>query len=367
MGETFPQLLCQDLQSATQLLIEGSMPGHDIIVLGASAGGVEVLSQLVRNLPADLPAALFIVLHFPAHGTSVLPKILSRAGILPAHHAQDGTKIQPGHIYVAPPDYHLLVKRGYVNLARGPKENSHRPAIDPLFRTAARAYGRRVVGVILSGMLDDGTAGLAVVKRQGGVALAQDPKDALYPSMPTSAIANVEVDHILPLAKMGDALVRLAHEPVAAAENFVSDNMAMEADMAQLDLDALQQDERPGTPSGFACPECGGVLWELPDGLLRFRCRVGHALGAESLLAEQSEAVEAALWSALRALEESTALTRRLIERSHRFNHTLTAQRYAERLRESEQNAALLRQLLLKSEGGSTVDPGATGLSVLGS
>ncbi len=344
------------------------MPGHDIIVLGASAGGVEVLSQLVRDLSADLPAALFIVLHFPAHGTSVLPKILSRAGVLPANHAQDGTKIQPGHIYVAPPDYHLLVKRGYINLVRGPKENSHRPAIDPLFRTAARAYGRRVVGVILSGTLDDGTAGLAVVKRQGGVTLVQDPEDALYSGMPTSAIANVEVDHILPLAKMGDALVRLAHEPVAAGENFVSDDMAMEADLVQLDLDALQQDERPGTPSGFACPECGGALWELPaDGLLRFRCRVGHALSAESLLAEQSEAVEAALWSALRALEESTTLTRRLIERSHRFNHFLTAQRYEERLRESEQSAALLRQLLLKGEVASTVEPGATELSVPGS
>jgi len=336
------------------------MPGHDIIVVGASAGGIEALSQLVHNLPADLPAAIFVTIHFPAHATSVLPRILTRAGMLSATHAQDQQEIQNGHIYVAPPDFHLLVKQGHVRLTRGPKENSHRPAIDPLFRTAAQAYGRRVIGVVLSGTLDDGTAGLMAVKQQGGVAVVQDPEDALYPGMPLSAIANVEVDHILPLEKLGDALVRLAHEPVVAGEIPVSDTMAMESSMAQLDLDALQQDERPGTPSGFGCPECGGALWEVQgDGLLRFRCRVGHALGAESLLAEQAEAVEAALWQALRALEESTALTRRMIERSRRFNHTLTAQRYEERLQESQQSVALLRQLLL-GETVATAELGAT-------
>jgi len=335
------------------------MAGHDIIVVGASAGGVEALARLVHDLPADLPAALFVVLHFPAHGTSVLPTILNRAGVLHADHFQDRTEIRSGRIYVAPPDYHLLVKRGYIRLVRGPRENSHRPAIDPLFRTAAAAYGRRVVGIVLSGTLDDGTAGLVAVKRQGGVAVVQDPEDALYPGMPRSAIANVEVDHILPLEKIGNALVRLAHEPVEEGDNPVSEEMAIESKMAELNLDTLQQDERPGTPSGFACPECGGPLWELQEeNLLRFRCRVGHALSAESLSAEQSEAMESALWSALRALEESTALTRRMLQRSRQSNHSLIAQRYEERLREAEQNAALLRQLLLHGKTVSAAEPG---------
>src|SRR5713226_145828 len=166
------------------------MPGHDIMVIGCSAGGVEALAALAAGLPADLPASLFVVLHFPAHSMSVLPGILSRRGPLPAAHVQDNEPIRPGCIYVAPPNHHLLVKRGHVQLVRGPRENGHRPAIDPLFRSAALAYGPRVVGVILSGTLDDGSDGLLVVTKRGGIAVVQDPKDALYPGMPRSAIEN---------------------------------------------------------------------------------------------------------------------------------------------------------------------------------
>ncbi|HEX4590950.1 MAG TPA: chemotaxis protein CheB, partial [Gemmataceae bacterium] len=282
------------------------MSGRDIIVVGASAGGVEALGQLVRGLPADLPAAVFVVLHMPPHGTSVLPSILRRQGPLPAEHAKDGDPIRPGRVYVAPPDHHMLIRDGSIRLARGPTENSHRPAIDPLFRTAARRYGRRVIGVVLSGVLDDGTAGLLAIKNRGGLAIVQDPADALYPGMSESALANVAVDHAPPVKDIGPLLARLAAEPLPAIpEPAVPAEMEMESDMAELELGALQSLNRPGKPSGFGCPDCNGGLFEVHEGdLVRYRCRVGHAWSPESLLARQSDALEAALWSALRALEE---------------------------------------------------------------
>lgn len=177
------------------------MDGHDIIVVGASAGGVEALSTLAAGLPADLPAAVFVVLHLPQHATSVLPQILDRAGSLPAAHPGDGEAIRTGRIYIAPPDRHMVIERGCVRLSRGPRENGHRPAIDTLFRSAARAYGDRTIGVILSGTLDDGTAGLAAVKSRHGLAVVQDPASAIYPGMPHSAIDNVAVDYVAPLGE----------------------------------------------------------------------------------------------------------------------------------------------------------------------
>src|SRR5207247_7253128 len=215
-------------------------------------------------MPADFPAAVFIALHVPAHGTSVRPKIISRAGPLPATHAWDGEPIRSGRIYVAPPDRHLLLKLGHVRVARGPTENSHRPAIDPLFRTAARRYGRRVIGVVLSGLLDDGTAGLLAIKGRGGLAVVQHPDDALYASMPQSALNHVAVDHTAPVVAMGPLLARLAAEPLSpAAEPPVPPEMEIETDMAELELQALQNLDRPGLPAGLACPECNGTLWEL--------------------------------------------------------------------------------------------------------
>lgn len=336
------------------------MPGHDMIVVGASAGGVEAISQLVSNLPADLPAAIFVVLHIPAQSPSLLPNILNRViekrqpnSPLRAVHPQDGEKIKNGRIYVAPPDRHLIVKDGYIRLARGPRENNHRPAVDPLFRTAARTYGRRVVGVVLSGTLDDGTAGLLAIKQRGGVAIVQNPQEALYAGMPNSAIENVEVDYILPLSEMASVLVELAEQPVAIeGEDPVSRDMEMEADMAELELGAMQNPERPGTPSPFGCPDCGGVLWELDEErLVRFRCRIGHAYSSNSLLAAQSEALEEALWNALRALEEKAALTQRLAERAYDRNGKISAQRFEEQAQINHQRAALIRQMLLKGEG----------------
>lgn len=335
------------------------MARHNIIVIGASAGGVEALAQLVENLPPDLPAAIFVVLHIPAQGTSVLPNILNRRikkqhknASLWASHPQDGEKIEQGRIYVAPPDHHLLVKNGYIRLARGPKENSHRPAVDPLFRTAARVYGSRVVGIVLSGTLDDGTAGLLAVKQQGGIAIVQNPEEAMYSGMPANAIENVDVDHILPVAEIASVLVDLVHKSVEELPPSVSHDMEMETDIAELELGAMQVlDNRPGTPSPFACPDCNGVLWEIDEGgVLRFRCRTGHAYSTNSLMAEQSEALEEALWNALRALEEKAALSERLAVRARDRNQNLSAKRFEAQRQFAQQRATLIRQLLLRGD-----------------
>lgn len=326
------------------------MAGHDIIVIGASAGGVEALSQIVRSLPPDLPAAIFIVLHIAPHGISVLPSILNRRSALRASHPEDGTEIEYGHVYIAPPDLHLLVERGHIHLARGPRENRHRPAVDPLFRSAARAYNRRVVGVILSGALDDGTAGLSAVKQRGGLAIVQDPEEALYDGMPRSAIENVEVDYVLPLKEIVSVLVKLASDNVEETNNPANPELAIETDMAQLDMAAVQSKDRPGQESPYSCPECGGVLWELTNSnLLRFRCRTGHAYSTESLLAEQSEAIEEAMWTALRALKEKSDLVQRMAEKAKKQNHPISALRFEKQIEEAETHAEVIRQVLLKN------------------
>jgi two-component system chemotaxis response regulator CheB len=307
---------------------------------------------LARDLPADLPAAVMVVVHISANGTSVLPEILNRSGPLLAAHPRGGEAIECGRIYVAPPDHHLLVERGYLRLPRGPRENGHRPAVDALFRTAARAYGRRVVGVILSGTLDDGTAGLQAIKMRGGVAVVQDPAEALFSGMPRSAIENVEVDHVVPLSDIAPLLVRLAREEVEGVDaEPVPRAMDQEANIVELDMDAVEGKDRPGTPSSFACPECGGVLWELHDGkLLRFRCRVGHAFSSDSLLSKQSDELEAALWTALRALEERVSLATRVAKHARERNQTAVARRFEERMQESRQHAEAIRRLLLNGD-----------------
>jgi two-component system chemotaxis response regulator CheB len=330
------------------------MAGHDIIVIGASAGGVEALRQLVNDLPADLPAALFVVLHIPPQSPSILPYLLERAGKLKAEHPQDGARIEHGHIYIAPPDRHLLVERNLIRVTHGPKENRYRPAVDPLFRSAARAYGPRVVGVILTGALDDGTAGLRDVKQRGGVAVVQDPLDALYPGMPKSALANVRVDYCLPLAEIAPTLVRLAHEPAAEEGAYpVPDELEIENSITENSYEAdMEAVGKLGVPSNFTCPECHGTLWEIRDGeLLRFRCHVGHAYSADSLLAEQDENLENTLWAAVRALEENAHLARRVAKRlRERDPQSRVAERIGERAQNTEQHAQLLRQMLLQGE-----------------
>ncbi len=321
------------------------MANHDIIVIGASAGGVEALKEIVAGFPNDLPAAVLVVLHVSPHGTSVLPAILSRAGVLPAVHAADGQLLELGKIYVAPPDHHLLVTNGYAALSRGPRENGHRPAVDPLFRTAARRYGARVIGVVLSGVLDDGTAGLLAIKARGGICVCQDPEDAMYRAMPQNAIETVGVDHTAPAATMADLLTRLANLPVETGQAPVSEDMELESDIAE------GEPAQPlGVPSGFVCPECGGTLWEIHEqDMIRFRCRVGHAYSPQTLMAHQSDALEEAFWAALRALEERAALATRMASRAVQNNHQHIAARYREEAAEAEQRADLIRSVLLNT------------------
>jgi two-component system chemotaxis response regulator CheB len=323
------------------------MPDHGIVVVGASAGGVEALTDLAGSLPEDLSAAVFVVLHLPATGTSALPEILRRHGPLPAAHVKDGERIEPGRIYVAPPDHHVLLRTGHVHLSRGPRENGHRPAIDPLFRSTAREYATRVIGLVLSGTLDDGTAGLLAIKSRGGVAVVQDPDDALYTGMPGNALEHVQVDHVAIAASMGKLLARLLANLAEPPAGPAPGDMQVEVEMERFSLEAMEADH-PGRPSGFSCPDCNGVLWQIQDGgMQRYRCRVGHGWSPESLLTRQREALEGALWVALRSLAERAALARRLAEPARGRGHRVTATRFEEQAAEAEQAARVVRELLV--------------------
>lgn len=317
-------------------------------MIGASAGGVEAIAALVEALPRDLAAAVFVVVHFPPHATSVLPRILTLRGGMSAVHPEDGDPIELGCVYVAPPDRHLLVERGHVRLVRGPRENAARPAVDPLFRSAARAYGPRVIGVVLTGNLDDGTSGLLAIKSAGGMAVVQRPDDAHYAGMPTSAVRHVEVDHVVPLAEIAALLTRLVGEPVEGnGPGPAARQHAREVPISEMDREALEGD-RAGAPSGYACPECHGVLWEVDEGgVLRFRCRVGHAYSIETLLAEQGSGMDAALWAAYRALEERAALTERMAERMRDRGQPALHRRYQEQAEEARARAELIRKVLM--------------------
>jgi two-component system chemotaxis response regulator CheB len=332
------------------------MPGHDVVVVGFSAGGVEAMARLASFLPGDLPAAVFLVHHFPANSQSALPGILSRAGKLPAVHAVHDQEIEHGRIYVAPPDRHMLIVENRIHLTRGPRENGHRPAVDPLFRSAARWFGPRVIGVLLSGSLDDGSAGLVAVKRHGGVAVVQDPDEALYAGMAQSAMSRVGVDHVLPVEEIAQLLTRLTREPVASQEGktpMVPEENEVQ-DPAESGTAAIEDGPLPGPPTALTCPDCGGAIWEHVDGeLVRYRCHVGHAYSADSMVGAQAALVEAALWTAVRALEEKAQLSQRLADRSRRRGLERLADRYAEAVRNAQLGSSSIRHLLLNG----TADP----------
>ncbi|HEX3789003.1 MAG TPA: chemotaxis protein CheB [Pseudonocardiaceae bacterium] len=321
-----------------------------LIAVGASAGGVAALQTFVEALPADLPAAILVVLHLPPGGTSALASILDRSGPLPATPAQQGGVLRAGHIYTAVPDHHLIAVDTESYLSRGPTENGHRPAVDALFRSVALEHGPRSIGVVLSGALDDGTAGLTAIKSRGGLAIVQDPDEAACRGMPESALSRIRVDHVLRAGDMGAALAKRLAEPVpdwpATSASRIDELEARLAAARSPEL--LGSAEVPGVAasSGLSCPDCQGVLFSLDSEGWRYRCRIGHAWTAQALLHEQGAEVDRALWTALRAVEEKRDLAQRMRDAAAADGRKRTAARYADQVEEVAHAAAVLRGML---------------------
>lgn len=325
------------------------MDRRDIVVIGGSAGSFAAIKALTAPLPADFPAALFLVSHLP-RGPSRLAEVLGNACSLSVRFAEDGDAIRQGTLIIAPPDRHLLLQRGRVMLSPGPRENLWRPSIDVLFRSAAVSFSTRTIGIVLSGVLDDGASGLKAIHRCGGIALAQHPADAAYPQMPEAALHSTPEAHVLTGSQMSAALAELVREP-APPPLPIPDQILLEARLATGDQDATREIEARGTGTNLSCPECGGPLNLQPGNELRFRCRLGHAYAIGSLSTASRDAVEASLWAAIRLLEQraNIDLTRRNDERAQ--GHDSAAEHYAARAAEITGHANVLRDVLAKLPG----------------
>lgn len=327
------------------------MNSRDVIVVGASMGGTEALTTLLSRLPGDLSAGICVVQHTSPSAPGFLAEVLGRRCALSVRNAQDGEPFRPGRVYVAPPDRHLLLKQGKLHVVRGPRENRVRPAVDPLFRSAAVAHGSRVIGVVLTGLQNDGSAGLAAVKRCGGLVVVQDPVDAAFPEMPRHALRALQsvggADACAALEALPELLVKFAQEEVSAGP-ITPHDIALEADIAEHVMSDIPKEEALGQPAPFGCPECGGPLWELGDkAVKRYRCHVGHAYTAEALLADQSDATEKALWIALRTLEERANMLQEMAEDERARGRAATTAQFEARAAEAEQHAGSVRRLLL--------------------
>jgi two-component system chemotaxis response regulator CheB len=321
-----------------------------VVVIGGSAGAIAALRELFAGLPRDLPAAVFVVVHISPESPALLADALARTATMPVHSARDGMAVKHGEIVVAPPDRHLLLQDGVVRLNHGPRENRHRPAIDALFRSAAVAYEERVIGIVLSGMLDDGAAGLWAVKRRGGVAMVQDPDKAEHPDMPRNAMEATAVDFFgapREIAARVSALAGQAARPAATP----APDLKYEADMEVEQQSEMDKLDRLGERTPFTCPECGGTMWELDEnGNPRFRCHVGHAYSLRTLAAEQTMRVEAALWAALRSLEENERLSRRMATDAGRRGNKQSERYHEESAAASAVHAEALRDMLAQAE-----------------
>jgi two-component system chemotaxis response regulator CheB len=338
-------------------------PGRAIVVVGASAGGLNPLRALLRGLPDDLPAAIFVVLHIPATGGSALPRILDRSGPLRADTAVDGEPIESGRVYVAPPDQHLLVVEDTVRLSHGPRQNGVRPAADPLFRSAALHAGRRVTGVVLSGTLDDAALGSATVERRGGRVVVQDPDEAEYDSMPRSAIAATGRAVIVPASALADQVTRLAREggrvAPAGAAGLGEPDAELAAEIRRLLDGSLDTNQLPRTYTGLSCPECDGPLYfahrEHAD---TYDCLAGHRWSPQSLVEEHSAALDRELWLAIRSLEERGRITAKLAESARLRGHLLSATRFSSACEEAGRSADALRQAVRAMTAEVAAEPG---------
>jgi len=319
--------------------------GHRIIVIGASAGGLEALDTVIGRLPPDLRASIFIVQHMDPENTGqALLDRLSRHKAFTCKIARDGDTFKNRTIYIAPADFHLLIKAKAVMVTKGARENRYRPAIDPMFRSAAVAHGPNVVGVVLTGMLDDGTSGLIAIAKCGGLTVVQDPKDAAYPEMPKSALSHLKVDHCVPASAIGPLLGTLVCQ-TAKKQKRAPKDIQTEARIAERVLSSVSDVDSLGQQEPYNCPNCGGVLWEMdnPD-MLRYRCHTGHSFTASSLIASQSEKVEETLWIALRMLEERKNLLTKMAQDERRPRSKTV---YAERIDENDVHIERIRELLL--------------------
>jgi two-component system chemotaxis response regulator CheB len=321
---------------------------RNVIVVGASLGGHEALTGLIGTLPADLNAAIFVVMHVAPDGPSILGQLLDRVSPLPAAAAVDGEPIAPNRIYVAVPDRHLMIERDRVRLSRGPRENHTRPSIDVLFRSAAFHRGPRAIGIVLTGTLDDGTAGLWAIKDRGGVAIVQAPTEAPYPSMPMSAIRHVDVDHVLEVAAMGNVLRELTREDLSIPEGagMPSKSLEIESRIALGDQ-ALHRGVRAlGEPSFYTCPDCHGSMIAIREGdLARFRCHTGHGYTAAALHQRGMLEVDETLWGVLAQLEEQEVLLQDLARAAQASERPRAAEAYAAKSNQIRQLADRLREL----------------------
>jgi two-component system chemotaxis response regulator CheB len=322
------------------------MANRDIVAVGTSAGGVEALLELVKHLPERLPASILITIHLPNHTRSLLDDLLNRAGPLKASFAADGDILRKGRIYIAPPGKHLLAQGERLALGVGPRENNARPAIDPMFRSTALCCGSRTIGVVLTGTLGDGAAGLWAIKQAGGITVVQDPHEAAFSEMPCAALSHVEPDHIATLGELPQLLERLVHEPAGEPQPIPA-GMKYEIDVAKGGPTSMSEMDRIGKRSVLTCPDCAGVMWEIDEGkLTRYRCHQGHAYSAEVMGIAIEESLRHALGSGLRALEERVALIKRLRRQAEERDSAVVAANWADKARELEAEADTIRNSL---------------------
>ena len=335
------------------------MPNRDLVVIGASAGGLPALYAILGSLPPTLPAAVVVVVHTRSTG-GTLPKILGRRSVLPVDSAADGAELEPGRVYVAPVDRHVLVGEKGLRVVRGPRENGFRPAVDPLFRTAARSRGSRVVGVILSGALDDGAYGLSAIVRRGGIAIVQDPEEAEVSGMPLAALRLTQVHAVAPSSRIADVIAQFCHESAGEAGRPMPRPDASEPQRPADDTQVADMMALNGPPSPITCPACGGALWETAEGAdVRYACHVGHQYAPDSLLADHGDAVEQALWSAVRVLEQHAELRQSMSRRARAAGVTMVADSFAADSHDYHLQAQHIRQLLFGQRDRIALDASA--------